>query len=71
MKTEMVNLKGRIPLKLGHENDAKMKDGAPALGWVDRVWREGSKLLENECRNIHNIMYKLIRGLIQLSGIMG
>ena len=36
---------GRVPLKLGHNEQQPMTDGAPALGWVSRVWREGSKLL--------------------------
>lgn len=41
---EVLDLAGRIPLKFGHEGD-DARDGAPALGWVTRVWREGRKLL--------------------------
>lgn len=41
-----LGLKGRIPLKMGHEGeDPRTPDGAPALGWVEAVHREGNKLL--------------------------
>lgn len=40
-----LGLKGRVPLKLGHDNDAPLKDGDPALGWVDRIWRQGNRLM--------------------------
>ena len=34
------------PLKLGHnEAQPEMKDGEPALGYVDKIYKEGSKLL--------------------------
>lgn len=32
------------PVKLGH-NKAQEKDGQPAFGWIERVYREGKKLL--------------------------
>ena len=35
-------------LKLGHTDTQKFfgqKDGVPSLGWIERVWREGQKLL--------------------------
>lgn len=37
---------GRIPLKLGHE-DIDIRDGTRqfSLGWVTKLWREGSRLL--------------------------
>lgn len=41
---DALDLGGRIPLKFGHEGD-DARDGAPALGWVERVYREGHKLL--------------------------
>jgi hypothetical protein len=41
---DALNLSGRIPLKFGHDGD-DARDGAPALGWVTRVYREGKKLL--------------------------
>lgn len=36
---------GRVPLKFGHNDEQPMTDGQPALGWVDRVWRDGTRLL--------------------------
>tara|TARA_Y100000310_G_scaffold343755_1_gene452869 strand:+ start:8198 stop:9877 length:1680 start_codon:yes stop_codon:yes gene_type:complete len=36
------------PLKLGHnEEQPEMKDGEPSLGYVDKIYQEGSKLLAN------------------------
>lgn len=35
----------RVPLKFGHNNEQTITDGQPALGWVDRVWKDGIKLL--------------------------
>jgi len=33
-----------VPLKFGHNEEQKMTDGQPALGWVDSVWTESGKL---------------------------
>jgi len=35
----------KVPLKFGHNNQQPMTDGQPALGWVDKVWVEGDKLM--------------------------
>jgi len=35
----------RVPLKFGHNNDQQMTDGHPALGWVEKVWVAGDKLM--------------------------
>lgn len=35
----------KVPLKFGHNNEQPMTDGMPALGWVNRVWVEGNKLM--------------------------
>lgn len=35
----------RVPLKLGHNSDQPMTDGHPALGWVEKVWVAGDKLM--------------------------
>lgn len=35
----------KVPLKFGHNDKQPMTDGQPALGWVDKVWREGKKLM--------------------------
>jgi len=34
-----------VPLKFGHNEEQPMTDGQPALGWINRIWVEGSKLL--------------------------
>lgn len=39
-----LNASGRVPLKFGHNNEQPFTDGQPALGWVDRLWRDGKKL---------------------------
>jgi hypothetical protein len=42
---ESFSTKGfEAPVKLGH-NKAQEKDGQPAFGWIERVYREGKKLL--------------------------
>jgi len=41
-----LNLAGRVPLKLGHDGqDPRLGDGAPALGWIESVRRDGNRLL--------------------------
>lgn len=35
----------RVPLKLGHNDEQKVTDGQPALGWVENVYVRGEKLL--------------------------
>lgn len=35
----------RVPLKLGHSGDADVREGQPAIGWVEKVWVEGGKLM--------------------------
>lgn len=42
---DALGLAGRVPLKFGHDSAKPVKDGKPALGWVQRVYREGRKLL--------------------------
>ena len=34
----------KVPLKFGHNDKQPLTDGMPALGWVDSVWVDGSKL---------------------------
>lgn len=41
----VLNLGARVPLKFGHNDEQPMTDGQPALGWVERVWVDGGKLL--------------------------
>jgi hypothetical protein len=41
---DQLNAAGRVPLKFGHNNEQPFTDGQPALGWVQRLWRDGKKL---------------------------
>lgn len=34
----------KVPLKFGHNKDQKVTDGQPAIGWVSRVYVNGTKL---------------------------
>lgn len=42
---DALGLSRKVPLKLGHNEDQPVTDGQPALGWVSRLWREGTKLM--------------------------
>jgi hypothetical protein len=46
---QALNLAGRVPLKLGHEGpDARENPESQfALGWVQRIWREGARLVSD------------------------
>jgi hypothetical protein len=35
----------KVPLKLGHNDEQPVTDGQPAIGWVSKVYRNGTKLL--------------------------
>lgn len=35
----------KVPLKFGHDADHNVPDGQPAIGWVSRVYKVGTKLL--------------------------
>lgn len=35
----------KVPLKFGHNDEQPVTDGEPALGWVEKVWVEGTKLM--------------------------
>ena len=35
----------KVPLKFGHNDEQPMTDGKPALGWVSKVWKDGTKLM--------------------------
>lgn len=51
---------GRVPLKLGHNDEQRVADGQPALGWVSRVWREGEKLLA-DFTDLPSVVYDAIQ----------
>lgn len=53
-------LSGRVPLKFGHNDEQPLTDGQPALGWVERVWVEGNKLLADFV-NVPEVVYNAIR----------
>lgn len=44
---EALNAGGYLdaPLKFGHNDEQPMTDGTPALGWVEKLYRQGDKLL--------------------------
>lgn len=50
-------------LKLGHTDAQKwfgQKDGIPSLGWIEKVWRSGSKLLA-DIANVPTALIDMIR----------
>lgn len=58
---DALSLSGRIPLKIGHTgDDVRFDDGAPALGWVDRVWIEGDKLMA-DFKDMPRVVYDAIQ----------
>lgn len=54
-----LSLSERVPLKLGHNPEQPVTDGQPALGWVKRVWRDGSKILA-EFVDLPNAVFEAI-----------
>lgn len=57
---EALNLSRKVPIKAGHNDDQPMTDGQPALGWVSRVWREGTKLMADFV-DMPTVIYEAIR----------
>lgn len=57
---DALGLSGRVPLKFGHNAEQPITDGQPALGWVSRVYREGTKLLA-DFTDMPTAVYELIR----------
>lgn len=57
---DFLKLAGRVPLKLGHNDEQEVTDGQPALGWVERVYRSGSKLLA-DFADVPKVVYDAIR----------
>lgn len=50
-------------IKLGHNEEQEkeiLKDGKPALGWIDRIYREGGKLLA-DFSNVPQKIYEAIK----------
>jgi hypothetical protein len=60
---------GRVPLKFGHNEEQAVTDGQPALGWVGKLWREGSKLMA-DFMDIPTAVYAMIKaGLYKFTSI--
>lgn len=57
---EALNLSRKVPLKAGHNDGQPMTDGQPALGWVSRVWRDGTKLMADFV-DMPTVIYEAIR----------
>jgi len=36
--------KHKVPLKFGHNDEQDITDGQPAIGWVERIFKQGDKL---------------------------
>lgn len=51
---------GQVPLKFGHNDKQPLTDGQPALGWVEKVWKAGGKLLA-DFTDIPNEVFSAIR----------
>ena len=51
---------GRVPLKLGHNDAQPMTDGQPALGWIERVYRQGEKLMA-DFKDMPSVVYDAIK----------
>jgi hypothetical protein len=50
-------------LKLGHDDAQKwfgQRNGIPTLGWIDRVWRQGSKLMA-DISNVPDALISMIK----------
>lgn len=57
----LLDLAGRVPLKLGHDSKKPpLKDGEPALGWVQRLYRDGKKLVA-DFTGIPSALYDFIK----------
>lgn len=64
-----LQLAGRVPLKFGHNDAQPFTDGQPALGWVQKVWREGGKLF-GTLSDIPTVIYSMIqKGLYKFTSI--
>lgn len=55
-----LKLSGRVPLKLGHNEEQPLTDGEPALGWVENLYRKGRKLA-GDFTDVPKVVYDLIK----------
>jgi hypothetical protein len=57
---DALNLSRKVPLKLGHNDRQPVTDGQPALGWVSRLWRDGTKLMADFV-DVPDVIFEAIR----------
>lgn len=50
----------KVPLKFGHNEEQPVTDGKPALGWVDKVYIKGKKLLA-DFSNMPDVVYDAVK----------
>lgn len=48
-------------LKIGHDDEQKLTDGEPALGWIDELWINGAGKLMAKAIDIPDILYEAIK----------
>lgn len=52
--------KHKVPLKFGHNNEQEITDGQPAIGWVEKIYRQGNKLLA-DFASVPNVVMEAIK----------
>lgn len=55
-----LRMSGRVPLKMGHNDEQPFTDGKPALGWVERLWRDG-EVLKGDFTSMPRVVYDAIK----------
>jgi len=66
---DKLSLGGRVPLKFGHNDSQPLTDGQPALGWVEKVWRDGKGLMAT-FRDVPKVVYEAVkRGLYKFVSV--
>lgn len=64
-----LQLAGRVPVKLGHNDEQPFTDGQPAMGWVSKLWRIGGTLVAN-FTDIPTQIYEAVKaGLYKFTSI--
>lgn len=56
-----LKLAGRVPLKLGHNEEQPLTDGQPALGWLDRLWLDDDDVLRGDFTQMPKIVYDAVK----------
>lgn len=58
--------KHKVPLKFGHNDEQDITDGQPAIGWVEKVYRQGKKLLADFV-NVPTVVVEAIKNKLYRS----